>query len=151
MLDRFLRGFAYAGGAGVLFLMLLTLFDIVTRHVLAMPFLGAFELTELTMALIVALGLPYCAAVGGHVAVDLLGRWLDRPGLAWLGIALHVLGAALMAVIAWRMVLYAMASITRGEATNMLKTPVAPFQLTLAASCAIFAIVLLREAWRARR
>ncbi|MGH8695255.1 MAG: TRAP transporter small permease subunit, partial [Burkholderiales bacterium] len=62
MFDRFLRALAYGGGAVLLALMALILFDVVMRYALRLPFLGGFELTELGMVLIVALGLPYCAA-----------------------------------------------------------------------------------------
>jgi len=112
---------------------------------------GHIELTELTMVLIVALGLPYCAATDGHVSVDLLAPALDRPSLRWIPVALSLAGAALMAVMSWQAVLYALGSAERGEATNMLGVQIYPFQLVIAASTAVFAAVLLVQAWRALR
>jgi TRAP-type C4-dicarboxylate transport system permease small subunit len=103
------------------------------------------------MALIVFLGLPYCAATGGHVAVDVLGPVLDRPAFRWLNVALPLAGAALTAVMAWQSVLYALASRSRGEATNMLNIDLFPFQLLTAASMALFCAVLLIQAWKALR
>ncbi|MGH8698694.1 MAG: TRAP transporter small permease, partial [Burkholderiales bacterium] len=131
--------------------MALILFDVVMRYALRLPFLGGFELTELGMVLIVALGLPYCAATGGHVAVDVLSPILDRPALRWLLVPLHLAGAALMSVIAWQAVLYALGAAERGEASQMLRVPVWPFQLATAASAAAFALVLVRQAWRVLR
>jgi TRAP-type C4-dicarboxylate transport system permease small subunit len=103
------------------------------------------------MVLIVFLALPYCAATGGHVAVDVLVPVLDRPRLRWVSAAVHLAGAALLAVIAWRTVLHAIGSAGRGEATNMMKVPHFPFELVAAASTAVFAAVLLGQAWRAVR
>ncbi|OGA12624.1 MAG: hypothetical protein A3H32_06460 [Betaproteobacteria bacterium RIFCSPLOWO2_02_FULL_63_19] len=148
MFDRALRALALAGGAVLLGLMALIAFDVVMRYLLRLPFLGAYEMTELAMALIVFLGLPYCAATNGHVAVDLLAALLDRPGMRWFNAALHLAGAAVTAVMSWQAVLYAFESSSRGEATNMLKISHFPFQLLTAASMLLFALVLLRQAWR---
>jgi hypothetical protein len=56
-----------------------------------------------------------------------------------------------MAVIGWQATLYAIGSGERGEATNMLRIPKLPFELATAACSAIFALVLLVQAWRALR
>ena len=151
MFERFLRLLALGAGAVLLGLLALVLFDIVMRYALRLPFLGAYEMSELAMVLIVFLALPYCAATGGHVAVDVLAPVLDRRGLRWLAAAIHLAGAALMAIIAWQATLYAIVSGQRGEATNMLKIAKYPFELVTAACAAIFALVLLAHAWRALR
>ena len=57
----------------------------------------------------------------------------------------------LLAVIAWQSVLYAMGSSARGEASNMLKIAKYPFELVVAACAALFALVLLVQAWQALR
>jgi len=149
--DRVLRVLALGGGMVLLGLMGLVAFDVVMRYVLRIPFLGAYEMTELAMALIVFLGLPYCAATRGHVAVDVLGPWLDRPAWRWVNAVLPLAGAALTAVMAWQSVLYAFDSRSRGEATNMLRIDLFPFQLVGAASMALFSVVLLVQAWKALR
>jgi TRAP-type C4-dicarboxylate transport system permease small subunit len=151
MFERILRIVALGGGVVLLGLMALIGYDVLMRYVLRLPFLGAYEMTELAMALIVFLGLPYCAATRGHVAVDVLAPLLDRPAWRWVAVAIHLLGAALMAVIAWQSVLFAMSSKQRGEATNMLGVALWPFELVCAASMAAFSAVLLVQAWQASR
>jgi TRAP-type C4-dicarboxylate transport system permease small subunit len=146
--DRLLRALALCGGVLLLGLMALIAFDVVMRYVLRLPFLGAYEMTELAMALIVFLGLPYCGATGGHVSVDVLGRWLDRPALRWVAVVVHLAGAALLAVMAWQAGIFALGSKARGEATNMLVIETWPFELLTAASMGLFALVLLRQAWK---
>ena len=146
-----LRVLAYAGGVVLLGLVALVAFDILMRRVLKLPFLGGFEMTELAMVVIVALGLPYCAALGGHISVDLFGKVLDRAGLRWLTAAVHLIGAVLLAVVAWRTVLYALGSYRWGDATNMMAIPKYPFQLVTALGAALFAAVLLGQAIRAAR
>jgi TRAP-type transport system small permease protein len=151
MFARFVRFLALGAGVALVGLLALVLFDVVMRYALRLPFLGAYEISELLMVLIVFLALPYCAATGGHVAVDVLSPILDRPGLRWLNALIHLAGAALMAVIAWQAVVYAMGSMARGEATNMLRIAKYPFELVTAVSAVIFAIVLLAQAWKALR
>lgn len=146
-----LRLLAYAGGMVLLGLVALVAFDILMRRVLKVPFLGGFEMTELAMVVIVALGLPYCAVLGGHVTVDLFGKVLDRPGLRWLNALVHLAGAALLAVVAWRTVVYALGSYRWGDATNMMAIPKFPFQFVTALGAALFAAVLLGQAMRAVR
>jgi TRAP-type transport system small permease protein len=156
MLDRVERGFelllrliAYAGGLVLFGLMLLVIYEINMRYFYGRPFRGGYELTELAMSLIVACGLPYTAIRRGHVSVDLLGRWLDRPGLRWLVAAVHLAGAVLLAYIAWRAYLHAMGSLRWNDLTNMMRIPKYPFQLAIAASAGLFALVLLLESLRA--
>ena len=151
MFDRALRVLALGGGVVLLGLMALIAFAVVMRYVLRLPVLGAYEMTELAMALIVFLGLPYCAATGGHVAVDVLGGLLDRPAMRWPNALLHLAGAALTAVMAWQSVVYALDSKSRGEATNMLKIDLFPFQVLTGVSMALFTLVLVVLAWRTLR
>ena len=151
MFDRALRLLALGAGVVLLGLLGLVIFDVVMRYALRLPFLGAYEMSELAMVLIVFLALPYCAATGGHVAVDLLAPILDRPGFRWLNVLIHLAGALLMAVIAWQATIHAFGSAARGEATNMLKIPQQPFELVAAVCAALFALVLLVQAWRALR
>jgi TRAP-type C4-dicarboxylate transport system permease small subunit len=149
--NGFLRVLALYGGAVLMGLMGLICFDVVMRYGLRLPFLGAYEMTELAMALIVFLALPYCAATDGHVAVDVLGPWLDRPGMRWVNVVVAFAGAAITGVIAWESVRYALASNARGDATNMMKIDLFPFQLAAGISLALFCAVLLHRAWKALR
>ena len=151
MFERLLRALAIGGGVVLLGLMGLVAFDVVMRYVLRIPFLGAYEMTELAMVLIVAFGLPYTAISKGHVSIDIFGRWLDRPAMRWLTALVHLAGAALLALVAWRVALYAMGSYRWGDLSNMMRIPKFPFQFAIAFSAALFALVLLLEAVKALR
>ena len=148
MFERFLRALAICGGVVLLGLMGLVAFDVVMRYVLRIPFLGAYEMTELALALVVFLGLPYCAITDGHVVVDAFDNALSRPAFRWLHIVVALVGAALCAVLAWEALLYGIAGKQRGEASNMLKIDLFPFLLIAAASFALYCVVLLYQAWK---
>ncbi|HEX2257489.1 MAG TPA: TRAP transporter small permease, partial [Afifellaceae bacterium] len=149
LLERLLRALAYGGGAILFGLMLLVIYEVLMRYFFGRPFRGGYEFTELAMALIVAFALPYTAITNGHVSIDLFGRWLDRPSMRWLNALVHLTGALLLALVAWRAATYALGSYRWGDLSNMMRIPKYPFQLATAASAALFALVLLLEAAKA--
>lgn len=143
--ERILRYIAYGGGLVLAGLMLLVIYEITMRYFFGRPFRGGYELTELAMSLIVALGFPYTAITRGHVSVDLLGRWLDLPIFRWLTALVHLAGAALLGYVAWRAWLYAAGSLRWSDVTNMMRIPKHPFQFAVAISLGLFALVLALE------
>ena len=95
-----------------------------------------------------ACGLPYTAIMRGHVSVDLLSGIFDKPAFRWLNFIVHALVAALLAVLSWESVEYALRSHAYGDVSNMMKIPKSPFQFAVAISTGLFAIVLILEAIR---
>jgi TRAP-type transport system small permease protein len=144
-LERVLRVIAYGGGLVLAALMLLVIYEINMRYFFGRPFRGGYELTELAMSLIVALGLPYTAIKREHVTVDLLGRWLDLPVMRWLAALVHLAGAVFLAYVAWRAWIYASGSLRWSDMTNMMRIPKHPFQFAVAISLGLFALVLALE------
>jgi TRAP-type C4-dicarboxylate transport system permease small subunit len=149
--ERALRYLAYAGGVVLIGLMFLIVYEVFMRYFYGRPFRGGYEVTELIMAIIVAFGLPYAAISRGHVSVDILARWLDRPSMRWLNVLVHLTGAALLAFVAWRSGLHAFSGLRFGDATNMMRIPKFPFQFAIAVSAGLFSLVLLLEAAKALR
>ncbi len=79
----FLDGLAYAtailAGLVLTAVMLLTVADVTLRFAAA-PIYGSQEITELGMAALIMLALPYCSATDGHIRVDLFDDRLGRRG-----------------------------------------------------------------------
>jgi TRAP-type C4-dicarboxylate transport system permease small subunit len=140
LFDRFLRLLALASGVIMLLLLLVTVLDVFLRYVFNAPLASAWEFTEFSMALIVFLGIAYCGWTGGHIAVDVFAKWLDRPSLRFLPAILAFIGAALFALIAYRAALETIATID--QVSNMLRWPHYPFRFTVAFGSATFAVVL---------
>lgn len=141
LFDRFLRLLALASGGVLLLLMVYTVADVVLRYGFNRPFSGSLEFTEFMMVLIVFLAIAYTGWTGGHIAVDLFEKALDRPGLRFLPAIISFAGALLFAVIAWRVTLETMAVLP--QVSNMLRWPHYPFRFTVAFGSAMFALVLL--------
>lgn len=149
LFDRFLRLLALASGVVLLALMFFTVADVVLRYVFNAPFRSVFEFTEFCMALIVFLAIPYTGWTGGHIAVDVFAKWLDRQGLRFLPATLLFIGAALFALIAYRATLETIATID--QFSNMLRWPHYPFRFAVAFGSAMFALVLFIQAIQACR
>jgi TRAP-type C4-dicarboxylate transport system permease small subunit len=149
LFDRFLRLLALAAGFVLLLLTLVTVLDVVMRYVFNRPLASAWEFTEFSMALIVFLSIAYCGWTGGHIAVDVLQKWLDRPSLRFLPALIAFIGAALFALIAYRALLETLA--TFNQISNTLRWPHYPFRLTAAFGSAVFAVVMLLQGLRSLR
>jgi TRAP-type C4-dicarboxylate transport system permease small subunit len=137
---RFLRALALLSGGILILLMAYTVLDVVLRYGFNKPFSGSLETTEFAMSLIVFLAIPYCGWTGGHIAVDLFEKVLDRPSLRLLPAVISFTGAVLFAVIAWRATLETLATLP--QVSNMLRMPHYPFRFTVAFGSAVFAVVM---------
>jgi TRAP-type C4-dicarboxylate transport system permease small subunit len=149
LFDRLLRLLALVAGVVLLILMIFTVLDVFFRYLFNAPFRSVYEFTEFMMALIVFFGIPYTGWVGGHIAVDVFAKWLDRPSLRFLPAVLAFLGAALFLLIAYRATLEATATL--GQISNLLRWPHFPFRYSVALGSLLLAIVLLIETVRALR
>jgi hypothetical protein len=67
----------------------------------------------------------------------------------WLTVLVHLAGAALLALVAWRAWSHAAGRLRFGDMTNMMRIPKYPFQFAVAISLGLFALVLLLEAAKA--
>jgi TRAP-type C4-dicarboxylate transport system permease small subunit len=141
LFDRFLRLLALVAGGILLLLMGVTVLDVVMRYVFNAPLASAWEFTEFSMSLIVFLGMAYCGWTGGHISIDLLEKWLDRPSLRYLPALIAFTCALLFALVAYRATLETIATIQ--QVSNMLRWPHYPFRFTVAFGAAMFALVLV--------
>jgi TRAP-type transport system small permease protein len=149
LFDRLLRLLAIAAGVLVLLLMGFTVMDVFLRYVFNAPFRSVYEFTEFIMAAIVFLGMAYTGWVGGHIAVDVFSKWLDRPNLRFIAAAIAFVGAMLFALIAYRATLETIATIT--QVSNRLGWPHYPFRFTVALGCALLSVVLAIQGVQALR
>lgn len=134
--------FVLTAVAGILLLAMmgLTVADVFRRYVLNDPIPGAFEATEVMLALAIFVGLPLVTARGEHVQVrlflEVLPRWprfvLDRIG--------DLTVALLLAGSAWLLYERAESLGRYGDTTVLLRIPLAPVAYALAALAAIAAV-----------
>ncbi len=133
-------------GAIALFgMMLLTLADVVGRYVFNSPVLGAFEITEFLVLILIFSFLAYTQAQKTHVSVDLIFNCLPRKARTVVDIFNHAVCFLFMILITWMSALNALDLKEVGENSPNLTIPDYPFAFFLVLGCAVTSFEFLRD------
>lgn len=147
-LEKLAAAFALLGGACALFVAGMTLWSVVGRNLFAHPVQGDIELSQIGIALAIALCLPWCQLRRGNIIVDFFTQ--SAPGR--VNGALDRFGALLLAVmlalLAWRTGVGARAVGAAGEQTMILGLPMWWAYAILAPGLALTAVVAVVQALR---
>ena len=140
--------------AALLFAMMaLTFADVVGRSLLGAPLGGAYEVTVLLLGATVYVALPLTVVREEHVTVSLLSG-VFRGRVKKLQLALvNVLGAGIMALVAWRLWLQAMKLSDMGNRMTFLDVPTAPvvYLMSLMAFAAVALHLVVAARYASRR
>lgn len=149
--DSAVRLLAYIGGLAILWLMGLTVVAVVMRYVFNAPILGAQDISELSLVLVVFFALAYCGWTGGHIAVDLIGMVLKPGILRWTDTLVRAISGLLFVTVTWQTMRQGLDAFEFEEASNLVEIPHFPFFLVVAFCSAVYALVLFVQAVRAAR
>ncbi|MGQ0711672.1 MAG: TRAP transporter small permease [Rhodoferax sp.] len=124
VLNRLARALAVAAGLVLVLMALMSLASIVGRTLLDKPILGDYELVQSMSAVAVALTLPFCQMIRGHIIVDFfstgfpkrLNRGLDALANLVLGLAGFL--------VAWRTAVGMVGLYASGDASMLLNLPI---------------------------
>ena len=108
-------------------MMLLTFADVVARYLLNLPIRGAFEVTELTLLVLIFAGLPLVSHADEHVTMDFIDRVLPPAALRVLVRLVHAICAAIMFFLTWQVWIKAGKIYGYGDTTDVLRISVGPF------------------------
>jgi len=167
-IEALARALAYAGGALLVLIALLTVASITGRALIFAglgPIRGDFELVEIGCAIAVFYFLPWCQLRRGHVTVDILIDRFPERARAAFGLIGDIAVFVAASIIAWRLYLgfaekfpYGPAPLREAlsmgskpffaETTYELQLPVwVPYGLALIGA-AVFALVSAYTVWR---
>jgi TRAP-type C4-dicarboxylate transport system permease small subunit len=124
-------------------MMLLTFADVVARYLLNRPIRGAFEVTELTLLVLIFAGLPLVSRADEHVTMDFIDRMLPPAGQRALIRIVHAICAAIMFFLAWQVWIKAGKIYGYGDTTDVLRIAVGPFVYFMDAMIALTGVVHL--------
>ncbi|HKQ29561.1 MAG TPA: TRAP transporter small permease [Burkholderiales bacterium] len=130
-----------AASALLLCLMLITFVDVVARYLFNRPIRGAFELTELTLLVLIFAGLPLVSHADEHVTMDFVDRMLPQRAVPILIRLIHALVAAVFFFLTWQVLIKAGRIAGYGDTTDVLRIPVGPFVYFMAAMIGLTALV----------
>jgi TRAP-type transport system small permease protein len=118
-------------------MMVLTFADVVARYLINHPIRGAFEITELTLLVLIFAGLPLVSHADEHVTMDFIDRMLPvRWRVPWIRVV-HGICAAIMFFLAWQVWIKATRIASYGDTTDVLLITVGPFVYFMAAMIAV--------------
>ena len=127
-------------------MMLFTFADVVGRYFFANPLPAAYEIVSLMMPAIIFCALPLTVLREGHVTVDLLDAVIPRPVARVQAVIVHLLSAAALALISWRLAIRSIDQRTYEEVTDELFLELWPFSAAMAGLCAVAALAALANA-----
>lgn len=141
--------FAIAGGAALLLLLGVTVAEVVARHLMGFSLLGAEDLATMCLTVFVA-GAVVCAArKGGHVSVDLIGRFGGRRLTRATDVLSGLLGTGAAAAASVALFAKGGCGVECGEVTGSLAIVHTPFYYALALSMATLSLLLASRIIRA--
>ncbi len=129
-------------GVGFLAVMMfLTTADVILRYVFNRPITGAYELTGLMLAILVAFGLAYTQVHKGHIRIDFIISRFSPRVQAFVDSITTLIGIAIFSLIIWQSVLYAESLRAACVTTPALYIPLYPFIWIVAVGSALFCLV----------
>lgn len=125
----------------LLVLMSITVVDVIGRTSAGLSVSGAYELSELTIGILVAIGLPLVAMRSGHLAIDMLQARFTGKFLTFQSASVSIITCMTEVFLAWCMYEQALRASEVSRMTSMLQIPVAPVLYVIAA-CLLFSGVI---------
>jgi TRAP-type C4-dicarboxylate transport system permease small subunit len=139
-----------AASAILFTMMVLTFVDVVARYVFNRPVRGAFEVTELLLVVLIFAGLPLVSWADEHVTMDFIDRLIGPRARHRLARGVHVVSAAIMALLTWLVWLKADRIWAYRDATDVLGILYGPFVYFMAVMIGVAGAVHLYKAFERR-
>lgn len=139
-----------AGGV-LLAMMMLTFFDVLARNVIKQPIRGAFELTELLLAVLIFAGLPLLVNADEHVRVDIIRLPLGPTGSRIIASLSQLTSGFLLGGVAYLLWQRALRFAEYGDHTSELGIPIAPFLFGVSVLTAVSGLIHVQLAFNAIR
>jgi TRAP-type C4-dicarboxylate transport system permease small subunit len=139
------RIMVYIASAALFGMMMLTVVDVTGRYFFNSPIRGVYELVGFTLVCTGGWGMGYSQIKKGHIRVDFLLKRFSERAQAVLNILANLVGLVAFSLLFWRVILLAdyFLSLKKGNATDTLHIPIAPFVILLAAGLGVLALDLL--------
>jgi len=139
--SRLTDGLAAVSGVAIALLGSITCFDVVGRYVFNAPLRGGLEILDMLVSLSIFPALPRLCRKREHIRVDLIDGWISRSSRRRLLRVVDLICAAALAVVAWRMFVYASKLLRYGDETLLLHIPLYPYAFMVSAMAAVSAVV----------
>ena len=133
---------SYIGQVALFSAMAVVVANIILRE-LWRPIPGTVELTEIFGAILLAMGIAYCALLDGHISVDFLVEKLPPKRRAIVDSITSLIAFVFITVLSGQMINYASSLLSRGAATSHLGIPTFLVAYLVAFGFVMLSLVLL--------
>src|SRR5262245_34260463 len=137
------RPIAFIGVIGMLIVSGVTMVDVLLRWLANSGVAALNEIVSMVFAVTITACLPYGVAVGINLKLDLLENWIVGRLAAWVDAVGMALVLLLLALLTWRIHVYAGNLAEQGRITVILGWPQAPFMRAVSVLLGIAAFVQL--------
>ena len=114
-------------------MMALTVADVFGRYLLNRPIPGAFEVTEISLAIVIFVALPLVTLENGHIIVSLITERISPRAQRIQGSVAAGISAVVLVMIAWRLLRHGIQLMSYGDVTIFLRLPKGPLAFIMAA------------------
>lgn len=129
--------------AGLLVTMMcLTGADVIARYLFNAPIKGAFELTEILLALLIFAAMPLTTGLGQHIEVALFDT-KNRATKRYLTIFAKACAVLVFSLLAFEIWGHGARLARYGQVTNSLEIPLSLIAYLVAGFCALSVLVLI--------
>lgn len=132
-----------AGAVALAVMMLLTFVNVAGRRLLNSPIIGAVEMTELLMGLIVFFGIAYTTHGRNHVTVDIVTSHFPGRIREAFAVVAQILSGAFVVFVSWRLWIVANETVSDNLRTQVWELPFYPVAYLMAAGSTLMVLVLL--------
>jgi TRAP-type C4-dicarboxylate transport system permease small subunit len=152
-IERVLRWLTAVSAVALLAMVLLVVADVLRSNLLRRPIIGAIDLVEALLAVVVFLGLPEVIFAEGNITVDVIDHFIGKSAVRLLRASGGLLAFLYLGLLLWHMIAPARDTLTFGDVTADLGLPVfyiwIPVLFGMAASALAALAVFLRRLFRA--
>ncbi len=136
---------SFIGNIALAAMMLLTTADVIGRYFFNTPVLGAYEITEYLMLIMVFSFLAAAQSSKVHINVDIVFNHLPTGLRHILERMNHLVCLLMMILVTWMGVQRVLELKKTGEASVLLKIPDYPFAIFLVIGCLVFCIEFFKD------
>ena len=129
-------------------IVVLTFVDVFARYVFSAPIKGSLEIIQYAMALSIFAALPLVTRHRGHVTVSLIDGLLGASAMLWKTRICDAISFLALALMSWRLWIYAGESIEQKQQTIVLALPQGPLVYALAVFAAVSSALVFWGLWR---
>ena len=119
--------------------------DVIGRYAFNKPLVGAWETSEVWLALLVFFGWGYTQLNKGHVTVEIITVHLSAKARAILNVVTGFMALVIFILVVWQATVYAMRTLDQGMVIAVINWPLGPFQFFVCLGALLLCLVFILQ------